>query len=136
MTGILLQQEFYPGSLASTGAGSRIPPMAKKGQAYTREKARAVVAPTAKTHFIRQFRERENWSQEVLAEKSGLSLSSISAYERGDTDPSLEALQKLADAFGVPRGMLLDVNPLEDPPLWASVLKATTTRPAASKPKK
>lgn len=67
-------------------------------------------------------------SQETLAERAGLSLSSISAYERGSTDPSLEALQRLSDALGVPRGMLVDVDPSGEPALWAAFLRASDSQ--------
>lgn len=67
-------------------------------------------------------------TQEALAEKAGLSVGGISAYERGATDPSIDALQKLEDALGVPKGMLLDVNPDDDPPLWAGFLRASKSQ--------
>lgn len=89
----------------------------------------------AQPHHIRAWREWMGWSQAVLSEKTqtdldpdGISVSAISAYERSDDNPSLEALAKLARAIGIPRGMLLDVNPNDDPPLWASVLKAQVVK--------
>lgn len=81
-------------------------------------------------HFLRQWRERatpefpNGMSQEELADRSELSLSSISAYERGTNDPSLEALQKLSKALGVPRGMLVDIDPSENSGLWGAYLQA------------
>jgi len=49
---------------------------------------------------IRGFRESRGLSQEGLAELAGLSRSFLGEIERGDAVPSIETLQKLADAFG------------------------------------
>lgn len=54
-------------------------------------------------------------SQEYLAGESGLSVASISAYERGENDPSVDALKKLSKVFGIPRGMILDIDPNQAP---------------------
>lgn len=111
----------------------KIPGMAnKRGRPYRREKKSTAPAVEV-TNFIREWREEAEWSQELLSEKSGVSVASISAYERGETDPSIEYLEKLSKALGVPRGMLLDVDPTADPPLWASVMKATAVIGKAKK---
>lgn len=54
-------------------------------------------------HFnkIRLERERAGLTQEQLAEKSGLSTSTISRHESSDHVP-LEALQKIANALNLP----------------------------------
>ena len=107
-------------------AGPRIPVMIKKHGAYRRDTAKP---KRAATHFLRQWRERptdefpNGMTQEELADRSGLSLSSISAYETGGTDPSLDALQKLSTALGVPRGMITDIDPSYDPDLWTVYLQ-------------
>ena len=67
-------------------------------------------------------------TQEDLAAASDLSVGSISAYELGTNAPSLEALGKLSKAIGVPKGMILDVNPLEDQSLWGGYLRANETQ--------
>lgn len=56
-------------------------------------------------------------SQEELAGEAGLSVASISAYEQenGGNEPSVSALKKLSDALGVPRGMILDIDPNDAP---------------------
>ena len=101
--------------------------MVKQARAYQRLDT-PVVANV--NNFIRQWREMprpghpKGWSQGKLADVSGVSLSSISAYERGENDPSMEFLQMLSDALGVPRGMLLDVDPTLDTELWAVYLRA------------
>jgi len=49
---------------------------------------------------IRSFRERRGLSQEALSDLAGLSRSFLGEIERGDAVPSVETLQKLADALG------------------------------------
>jgi DNA-binding XRE family transcriptional regulator len=129
-----VQLDFYPQPLEEGLDADKIPPMPRKnGQTGPyRRKARKAAAVREPTNFVRQWRERADMTQEDLAADAGVSLSSISAYERGETDPSIDALKKLSNALGVPRGMILDVNPDLDPPLWAVVLKAT----APTKPRK
>jgi transcriptional regulator with XRE-family HTH domain len=114
--------------------GPRIPVMPQKNRKkgpYLRA-PKAQEKPRDNPNFIRQWREWKGWTQEELAEKSGLSVSSISAYEKeaGGNDPSVEALQKLSASLGVPKGMLLDVSPAEDPPLWAGFLRASEAQRA------
>ena len=48
---------------------------------------------------IREVRERRGLSQESLADLAGLSRSFLGEIERGEATPSIETLQKLADAF-------------------------------------
>lgn len=63
------------------------------------------------THFgnrIRNLREAEGWSQENLAERSGLHRTYISGVERGVRNPTLEIIGKLAKAFGVSPSELLN----------------------------
>nr|WP_208020414.1 2TM domain-containing protein [Vibrio viridaestus] len=50
--------------------------------------------------MIRKFRLQRGWSQEQLAEFSGLSIRTIQRLERGQT-ASLESLKSLAAAFDV-----------------------------------
>lgn len=104
----------------------------KKGTPYKRN-TQPAKAPKTVNNFIRQHREAADLTLEDLAAASGVSLSSISAYERGEIDPSIKYLHKLSKALGVPRGMLLDVDPTLDPPLWASVLRATAVTPDGTK---
>lgn len=108
----------------------RILHMVRKG-AYTRKPKGAEPARRTPQHFLRQWRERETeefpngMSQEELSERSGCSVSAISSYERGASDPSLEAWGKLSAGLGgIPRGMLIDVNPGEEPDLWSAYLRA------------
>lgn len=57
---------------------------------------------------IRFLRLERGWSQERLAEESGLSRDAISRIERGDRQPSLETLQRIADALEVSLSSLVD----------------------------
>jgi len=57
---------------------------------------------------VREERRRRGWTQEQLAEKADSHLSFIGQLERGIKKPSLVTLKKLADAFGVKAGALLD----------------------------
>lgn len=56
---------------------------------------------------LRELRKRRGLSQVVLAERLGLSKSTIGAYETGDISPSLEALNAIADFFNVDIDYLL-----------------------------
>jgi transcriptional regulator with XRE-family HTH domain len=49
--------------------------------------------------IIRAHRERRGLSQEALAELAHLNRNYLGAIERGDSVPSLETLQKVADAL-------------------------------------
>ncbi|MDR2259006.1 MAG: helix-turn-helix domain-containing protein [Treponema sp.] len=48
---------------------------------------------------LKLYRNRRNWSQADLAEKSGLSVVYLSDIERGNKWPYLDTLVKLAEAF-------------------------------------
>lgn len=50
---------------------------------------------------VRQLREAQGWSQEILAEKAQLNRSYVGEVERGKVIPSLITLDKLASALGL-----------------------------------
>ena len=50
---------------------------------------------------LRDHRTRKRLSQTEVARRSGLSLSAIKSYERGDRQPSREALDAIIDAMGL-----------------------------------
>jgi len=50
---------------------------------------------------IKMLRERRGWSQYQLAEKMGVTQTSISQYESGETTPRMPKIEKLASLFGV-----------------------------------
>ena len=50
----------------------------------------------------KRIKKKDGWSQQKLAEKTGLSFNTITKIEQGIGDsPTLKTLLKLADAFGV-----------------------------------
>ncbi len=50
---------------------------------------------------LKELRKKRGFSQVALAEKIGVSKSTIGAYETGDIKPSIEVLETLADFFNV-----------------------------------
>lgn len=59
-------------------------------------------------HRVRTLRKRQGLSQEDLAEKSGLHRTYIGGIERGERNPALLNLLKLAAALEVEVGELLN----------------------------
>jgi transcriptional regulator with XRE-family HTH domain len=57
---------------------------------------------------IKSLRKKLGWSQELLAEKTGVSAPYITQIEVGKRTPSLEIVEKLALAFGVKYKILFD----------------------------
>jgi transcriptional regulator with XRE-family HTH domain len=55
---------------------------------------------------IKLCRTNRGLSQEDLAKKVGLSPSYISLIEKGDRDPAVSTVEKLATALGVPMSLL------------------------------
>ena len=56
---------------------------------------------------LKELRMRKGYSQQDLASKIGLSKSSISMYEVGAREPSLEVLELVGDFFNVTTDYLL-----------------------------
>ena len=56
---------------------------------------------------LRGLREHRRMSRLVLAELCGLSKNMIALYERGEKAPSVDALVRIADFFGVSVDYLL-----------------------------
>lgn len=52
-------------------------------------------------NILKQLRTERNLTQSELAEKLGLSKSSISMYENGKREPDFENLEMIADFFNV-----------------------------------
>ncbi|MBK3798821.1 helix-turn-helix domain-containing protein [Azospirillum brasilense] len=61
---------------------------------------------------VQRIRRTRGWSQEELAFESGLHRTYISGIERGARNPTITVLKELADALGVPPGVLLDTQHL------------------------
>lgn len=56
---------------------------------------------------LRRLREKKRISRVVLSELCGLSKNAVARYERGERQPTTEALCALADYFGVSTDYLL-----------------------------
>ena len=56
---------------------------------------------------VRNFREKADFSQEELADRSGLHRTYISGVERGVRNPTVLVLAKIAKALGVDASLLL-----------------------------
>ncbi|MCA9489362.1 MAG: helix-turn-helix transcriptional regulator [Myxococcales bacterium] len=76
---------------------------------------------------VRSRRAAVGWTQEQLAEASGVRPATISRIERGHLAPSLAVLYELAQALGTAVGDLVGGAPVEDPDqrklldVWLSV---------------
>jgi len=57
---------------------------------------------------IRRLREKANISQEALGQIAGLHRTYIGAIERGERNPSVLSLKKIADSLKVTLGELFD----------------------------
>ena len=52
---------------------------------------------------IKDLRKKHNWSQQKLAEKSGLSYNAITKLEQqAATHPTIQTIVKISDAFSIP----------------------------------
>lgn len=56
---------------------------------------------------VRSERERHGWSQEALGQRADLHLSEVSRLERGEREPRLGTMTKLAKALGVDLATLI-----------------------------
>ncbi|QHE93539.1 helix-turn-helix domain-containing protein [Pandoraea fibrosis] len=65
---------------------------------------------------VRDLRSERGYSLDTLAERSGVSRSSISLIERAQTSPTANVLDKLATALDVTLASLFDTHTPEDAP--------------------
>ena len=56
---------------------------------------------------LKELRLKAELSQQQLADKIGISKSSINMYERGEREPGIETLEAFADFFNVDMNYLL-----------------------------
>ena len=59
---------------------------------------------------LRERRTRLGWSQERLAAAAGLDRSYVGDIERGNVSPTLQTLEKLSTALGVPASELIRIE--------------------------
>ena len=57
---------------------------------------------------LRELRVERGVSQDQLARATGIHLTAIGRFERGDREPRLTSILRLARGLGVPPGALLD----------------------------
>lgn len=57
---------------------------------------------------IRRLREQKGWSQEELADRTGLHRTYISGIERGVRNPTITIISKIANPLGVKPAQLLE----------------------------
>ncbi|OLA75514.1 MAG: hypothetical protein BHW62_00590 [Acinetobacter sp. CAG:196_36_41] len=62
---------------------------------------------------IKLLRTKLNYSQEKLAEISGLNKNSIGAVERGESRPTIDTLERIAIALGIELKELVDVSKID-----------------------
>lgn len=65
---------------------------------------------------VRELRSEHGYSLDALAERSGVSRSSISLIERARTSPTANVLDKLASALGVTLASMFEASVKEDAP--------------------
>lgn len=63
---------------------------------------------------VKELRKRKGFSQEELAQKSGLSLRTIQRIENGESDPTGDSIKKIAIALEVTPDELIDWKVQED----------------------
>jgi transcriptional regulator with XRE-family HTH domain len=56
---------------------------------------------------LKELRTKRGWSQQQLADRIGMGVAQINRYERGRSQPTLEAIQKLTTAFRISADELL-----------------------------
>lgn len=56
---------------------------------------------------IKSLRSKQNMTQAELAERLGISVNAVSAWELDKTFPSNNNIKRLCDVFGIPSSLLL-----------------------------
>ena len=57
---------------------------------------------------VKQLRQEKNWTQENLAEKTGLHRTYIGSIERNERNVSILNIERIAEAFGLTASELLN----------------------------
>lgn len=66
---------------------------------------------------IRKYRKEFGWTQQLLAEKAGISVPFMTQIELGRKSASLEVIQSIAVALGIPYRQLFDEPDTAEPPV-------------------
>ena len=66
---------------------------------------------------IRKYRKEFGWTQQLLAEKAGISVPFMTQIELGRKSASLEVIQSIAVALGIPYRQLFDEPNTAEPPV-------------------
>ncbi len=59
---------------------------------------------------VRQLRQEKGWSQEGFAFEARLDRTYVGGIERGERNPSLKNIARLADTLGIPMSKLFESN--------------------------
>lgn len=74
---------------------------------------------------IREYRKERGFSQEILAEKSGVSTNTISRIEGGQMAMSVGILQKIVKSLGVDANTLLGVSTeVNETKIWVAAFSS------------
>ena len=82
---------------------------------------------------LKEARLRRNWTQNLAAEKAGLSESSVKKVERGSSRISISAYLSLLDVFGLPTAFNAIMAPGDD--TLGEALSRSTLRQRARSPR-
>ena len=82
---------------------------------------------------LRQLRTARNLSQMDFAKQIGLSKSSVNMYERGEREPGLETLERIADYFNVDMDYLLGKSEITNRTYLSDMPANITTMPEMHK---
>lgn len=63
---------------------------------------------------IRQLRKKEGWTQQILADKSGMDYPYLGAIERGEKNPTLEFIEKIAKGLNIETYQLFSFDDIID----------------------
>lgn len=74
---------------------------------------------------MRELRKETGLSQEAFADKCGFARSYMSRVERGGANPSLDAIQIIADGLAVPVIKLFEMQEAQPSPVDNSPSRAT-----------
>lgn len=82
---------------------------------------------------LRQLRTARDLSQMDFAKQLKISKSSVNMYERGEREPGLETLEKIADFFNVDMDYLLGKSDIVNKSSWGSYPENIIPLPAMNK---